>query len=162
MMERWHDVMASPIGPLVLVAEQEGLVAIRFARNGHPDVPADSELRKERLAGFVSQLVEYFDGARQHFELPIAPRGTPFQLAAWRALQGIPFGETRSYAAQANVIGRPKAVRAVGAANGANPIPIVIPCHRVIGSDGSLTGFGGGLDAKRWLLEFESRQRKLF
>lgn len=162
MTDRWHDVMASPVGPLVLVADAEGLVAIRFARGGDPDVPVGSERRQSAMAQFVGQLVEYFDGARQTFELPLAPQGMPFQLAAWRALQRIPFGETRSYKDQARAIDRPSAVRAIGAANGANPIPIVIPCHRVIGSDGSLTGFGGGLEAKRWLLEFESRQRKLF
>ncbi|MCB1554903.1 MAG: methylated-DNA--[protein]-cysteine S-methyltransferase [Xanthomonadales bacterium] len=159
--EYWHEVLESPLGPLVLVATRDGLDAIRFARNGQPDLPADSMHAPGRLAGYVQQLQEYFAGTREAFELPLAPRGTAFQLLAWRALGSIPFGETRSYADQARAIGRPKAVRAVGAANGANPIPIVIPCHRVIGSDGSLTGFGGGLDAKRWLLGFESRQRSL-
>jgi methylated-DNA-[protein]-cysteine S-methyltransferase len=101
-------------------------------------------------------LQEYFRGERRTFDLPLAPRGTEFQMDVWRALQRIPYGETRSYSGIAREIGRPAAVRAVGAANGANPIPIVIPCHRVVGSNGSLTGFGGGIETKRWLLALES------
>jgi methylated-DNA-[protein]-cysteine S-methyltransferase len=106
------------------------------------------------------QLVEYFEGARSEFELELRPLGTEFQRAAWHALSQIPYGETRSYAQQAVRMGKPRAVRAVGRANATNPLPIVIPCHRVIGSDGSLTGFGGGIDAKRWLLAHESPQAR--
>jgi methylated-DNA-[protein]-cysteine S-methyltransferase len=101
------------------------------------------------------QLEEYFAGSRQEFDLPLSPRGTPFERSVWEELRRIPFGETRSYADVARALGKPAATRAVGRANGANPIPIVVPCHRVIGSNGSLTGFGGGLDAKARLLEIE-------
>jgi methylated-DNA-[protein]-cysteine S-methyltransferase len=104
----------------------------------------------------LRQLAEYFAGDRTDFDIKLAPRGTPFQLDVWRTLQRIPYGETRSYADIARSIGRPTATRAVGAANGANPIPIIIPCHRVIGSNGSLTGFGGGMGVKRRLLDLES------
>jgi methylated-DNA-[protein]-cysteine S-methyltransferase len=101
------------------------------------------------------QLGEYFAGTRQAFDLPLAPHGTPFQLQVWRMLMQIPWGETWSYAQMARHIGQPTATRAVGAANGRNPLPIVLPCHRVIGSDGSLTGFGGGLPTKEFLLTLE-------
>jgi methylated-DNA-[protein]-cysteine S-methyltransferase len=100
-------------------------------------------------------LKEYFDGTRRHFDLPLGPRGTEFQLRVWEALTQIPYGQTRSYRDIALAIGKPTAVRAVGAANGRNPLPIVVPCHRVIGSDGSLTGFAGGLEAKTRLLQLE-------
>ena len=116
--------------------------------------------------GFVlhktkQQLTEYFEGKRKTFDLPLSLKGTPFQLECWNALQRIPYGATATYGEIARSIGRPAAVRAVGAANGANPIPIIVPCHRVIGSNGSLTGFGGGIDMKRWLLDFESGSRRL-
>ncbi len=104
----------------------------------------------------IRQLEEYFAGTRKQFDIPLALRGTPFQLEVWHALQQIPYGETRTYAGIAHAIGRPTATRAVGAANGANPIPIIVPCHRVIGSNGSLTGFGGGIDVKRRLLDLEA------
>ena len=108
-----------------------------------------------RTRGVTRQLAEYFARKRRTFDLELAPVGTPFQLAVWRILSTIPYGETLSYREVALTLGQPEAVRAVGAANGANPIPIVVPCHRVIGSDGSLTGFGGGLDNKLLLLELE-------
>jgi methylated-DNA-[protein]-cysteine S-methyltransferase len=111
--------------------------------------------------GAIRQLCEYFAGERKIFSLKLSPQGTDFQKAVWSALQKIPYGETISYKQLAERIGKPKAVRAVGAANGANPIPIIIPCHRVIGHDGSLTGFGGGLPLKKRLLELESRQLPL-
>jgi methylated-DNA-[protein]-cysteine S-methyltransferase len=104
------------------------------------------------------QLQEYFSGKRQAFTFPLAPRGTPFQLAVWNALLEIPYGDTISYAELARRIGKPSAVRAVGAANGANPIPVIIPCHRVIGSNGTLTGYGGGIERKQWLLALEGRR----
>ena len=103
----------------------------------------------------MRELAEYFAGSRKQFDIPLAPRGTPFQLDVWRTLQRIPYGETRCYEEIARTIGRPTATRAVGAANGANPIPIIIPCHRVIGKNGSLTGFGGGISVKRRLLDLE-------
>jgi methylated-DNA-[protein]-cysteine S-methyltransferase len=106
----------------------------------------------------AKQLAEYFSGKRTVFALDLAPRGTPFQLAVWNALLEIPYGDTISYAELARRIGKPSAVRAVGAANGANPIPIIIPCHRVIGSNGTLTGYGGGIERKQWLLALEGRR----
>lgn len=146
----WHAYAPSPIGDLLLVANEEGLVSVNF--RGTSEAPRD----QKRLAHAIGQLEEYFDGTRRQFDLQLAPRGTPFQLAVWRMLQRIPYGETRSYLDIAKSIGRPSATRAVGAANGANPMPIIIPCHRVIGSSGSLTGFGGGLAVKRRLLDLES------
>lgn len=153
--------VGSPLGPLVLRARGGRLVGI--------DLPAGAAGARARTAGdgeggpaeaavlarAAGQLEEYFAGRRRRFELPLGPEGTPFQRAAWEALLAIPYGETRSYGAQAAAIGRPRAVRAVGAANGANPLPIVIPCHRVVGADGSLTGYGGGVEAKRILLALE-------
>jgi O-6-methylguanine DNA methyltransferase len=115
--------------------------------------------RKPERSGIVAlalnQIAEYLDGQRRDFDLPLDVRGTDFQRRMWAAVAGIPYGETRTYAEIAFAIGKPKAVRAVGAANGANPLPLVVPCHRVVGSDGSLTGYGGGLDVKRQLLEME-------
>ena len=110
------------------------------------------------LAAATAQLAEYFAGRRQEFDIPLDLTGTEFQRAAWSALASVPFGETRSYRQQAEAIGRPKAVRAVGAANGKNPVPIVLPCHRIVGSDGSLTGYGGGLPIKEFLLNHEQAQ----
>jgi methylated-DNA-[protein]-cysteine S-methyltransferase len=107
------------------------------------------------LARAGEQLNEYFAGRRQSFDLPLAARGTGFQQSVWRALTDIPYGVTRSYREIAEAVGSPRAFRAVGAANGRNPIAVIVPCHRVIGADGSLTGFGGGLERKRWLLEHE-------
>jgi methylated-DNA-[protein]-cysteine S-methyltransferase len=108
------------------------------------------------LRAAAAQLAEYFAGKRRTFDLPLAPHGTPFQLAVWSALRAIPYGETRNYAELARAIGRPTASRAVGAANGKNPLGIIVPCHRVIGASGALTGYAGGLSAKRWLLELEA------
>jgi methylated-DNA-[protein]-cysteine S-methyltransferase len=142
----------APFGQLLIAKENDAVVEIRFR-------PADIDgLRDDdAVANVAAQLHEYFRGERQSFDLPLAPHGTEFQQDVWRALQRIPYGETRSYSDIAREIGRPAAVRAVGAANGANPISIVIPCHRVVGSNGSLTGFGGGIETKRWLLALESR-----
>jgi methylated-DNA-[protein]-cysteine S-methyltransferase len=123
--------------------------------------PPGAERRPEAapLPAARRQLGEYLAGLRRDFELPLAPRGTDFERRVWRALCAIPYGETRSYAQIAATIGNPAACRAVGRANGRNPLPIVVPCHRVIGSDGSLTGFGGGLDLKRFLLDLEGARR---
>jgi len=146
----------APFGEVLVVKDGSAVVEIRF-RPGAIDALRDDNA----VADVAAQLHEYFRGQRCAFDLELAPRGTEFQLAVWKALQRIPYGETRSYAEIARAIGRPAAVRAVGAANGANPIPIVIPCHRVVGSNGSLTGFGGGLETKRWLLALESPQRAI-
>ena len=148
-----HMRIDSPIGELTLVARDGALVGVHFP-SGAP--PAGSrEATEPVLEAAAEQLREYFAGERTDFDLPLELDGTAFQQEAWRALADIPYGETVSYGEQARRLGRPDAVRAVGAANGANPIAIVLPCHRVIGADGSLTGFGGGLGTKRFLLEHE-------
>jgi len=153
----------TPIGELGLVASELGLRRVLWAREAAETMPAaDARACSLLLDEAAWQLGEYFDGERTAFELPLDLEGTPFQRRAWLALAEIPYGETVSYAAQAARLGRPDAVRAVGAANGRNPVPIVLPCHRVVGSDGSLTGFGGGLDLKRALLDHESGRRPLF
>lgn len=152
--------MPSPIGELTLVATDAALVAIRFPGedDGRARVPTPALAPGHPiLSAAEAQLSDYFAGTRRVFDLPLAPAGTAFRLTVWQALGGIPFGETRSYLDVARAIGQPSATRAVGAANGRNPLPIVIPCHRVIGADGSLTGFGGGLPTKRFLLEHERR-----
>jgi methylated-DNA-[protein]-cysteine S-methyltransferase len=149
----------SPIGDL-LVAKNGGnaLAEIRFAHDGRPAAAPKAWIRNDRaLADVVAQLRAYFDGDLREFTLPLAFHGTEFQERVWGRLRAIPYGETTTYGAIARDIGNPEAVRAVGAANGANPIPIVVPCHRVIGSNGSLTGFGGGIEVKRWLLAHEAR-----
>ena len=122
-----------------------------------PDTTDEATLAM--LDGAAAQLTEYFAGNRTAFDLPLDLVGTQFQTEAWHALAGVPYGTTVSYGEQARRLGRPAAVRAVGAANGRNPVPIVLPCHRIIGADGSLTGFGGGLDTKRWLLDHEQQPR---
>ncbi|MEA2163118.1 MAG: methylated-DNA-[protein]-cysteine S-methyltransferase [Thermoanaerobaculia bacterium] len=144
----------TPIGAILIAGDGDVIVETYFAgAKPKPDwIRDDAALREAAY-----QLHAYFAGERRDFDLPLAPRGTEFQLSVWSALREIPYGETTTYAAIANSIGRPKAIRAVGAANGANPIPIVIPCHRVIGSNGSMTGFGGGVDVKRQLLALEAR-----
>lgn len=153
--------MASPVGPLLLIAGEEGLRRICFRNGSHPLPPAAGWTRAgERFRAVIIQLEAYFAGELQCFDLALALVGTPFQREVWSTLRSIPYGETVSYGELARQVGRPKAYRAVGAANGRNPIPIVIPCHRVIGSDGSLTGFGGGLAIKRRLLELEARYRQ--
>ena len=151
-----YRYLDSPIGSLFLAGDETGLKFIGFPEGKGKMVPASGWiLDDKRFDDVESQLSEYFEGKRRSFDLELAPSGTAFQLAVLDALQTIPFGETRSYLDIARQIGRPAAVRAVGAANGRNPLPIVIPCHRVIGADGSLTGFGGGLQTKRYLLELE-------
>jgi len=152
----FYRYIKSPIGQLLLAGDEDGLKFIGFPLGkGQVAVDTGWEHSSDCLLDVESQLREYFDGKRQSFELKLAPTGTAFQLAVLDALLTIPFGETRSYLDIARQIGRPAAVRAVGAANGRNPLPIVIPCHRVIGADGGLTGFGGGLEAKLFLLELE-------
>ncbi len=155
-MTRCHHTIDSPIGPLTLVAAAGELQEIHFPNTGEvgadvgPDDPTEPV-----IVDAARQLGEYFDGNRQAFDLPLRPLGTPFQLEAWWGLTTIPYGETVSYGEQARRLGHDGKARAVGAANGRNPLPIVLPCHRVVGSDGSLVGFGGGLATKAWLLHHE-------
>jgi len=153
----YTDMLDTPIGPLQCGVNEPGeVVFINFvAGRGAKDLPG-AVADPRRLQRLTIQLREFFDGSRTEFDLPLSPRGTEFQKQVWSVLRRIPFGSTRSYQEIATTIGRPAATRAVGAANGSNPIPIVVPCHRVIGSNGSLTGFGGGLPVKRWLLEHEA------
>jgi O-6-methylguanine DNA methyltransferase len=177
-METLHTTnMNSAIGPLFLAASAHGLLALEFDARlaGQPSIrPNPRDLRREKekekekeqkgfrfedsprpMRLYVSQLEEYFAGKRRGFNFPLDLRGTDFQLACWRALLAIPYGETRTYRDIARVAGKPNAFRAVGMANHRNPIAIVVPCHRVIASDGTLCGYGGGLDVKRKLLELE-------
>ncbi|MFI6349970.1 methylated-DNA--[protein]-cysteine S-methyltransferase [Streptomyces sp. NPDC050560] len=154
-----HTLIDSPYGPLTLVATDGTLSALYMTDHRHQPPP---ETFGERVAPdapafvpAVRQLDGYFAGELREFDLPLHMDGTPFQRSVWAGLTRIPYGETRSYGELAEELGRPTAVRAVGLANGRNPISIIVPCHRVIGADGSLTGYGGGIDRKRRLLEFE-------
>ena len=174
-------VMATPIGPLTLVADEVGLRAVTWPdedgsrvglagrlaasppaahlADGH--ATSEPTSAEEVLVAAEVQLTEYFAGERVTFDLPLHLVGTDFQQEAWRSLAAIPYGETISYGEQADRLGRPKAVRAVGAANGRNPLSVVLPCHRVVAANGDLTGFAAGLDTKRWLLDHESGQAPL-
>lgn len=154
-MITYYSTVESPIGRLLLTATDAGLSGL-YMREPAPDVEWVHDPR--RLDGAASQLCRYFNGSLQTFDIPLDLRGTPFQIEVWNALTEIPFGGTWSYRELAARIGRPNAVRAVGAANGRNPVSIVVPCHRVIGADGSLTGYGGGLERKRFLLDHEARR----
>lgn len=160
-MPIFTDSLPSPIGMLALAADESGLRQIRFEQERHP-VPSHGAgvSAPERFAEVRAQLQAYFAGELTAFDLPLSPQGTPFQLRVWQALRDIAYGQTESYGELARRIGDANATRAVGAANGRNPLPIVIPCHRVIGSDGSLTGFGGGIERKRFLLELEGARRQ--
>jgi methylated-DNA-[protein]-cysteine S-methyltransferase len=150
-----YAVMNSPIGPLTLRATEKGLSSIHFGSAVPPNGVASGVLDERAHRENFKQLQEYFDGIRTRFDLPLDIHGTPFQMAVWHELQKIPYGETRTYGEIARSIGKPGAARAVGMANHENPVAIVIPCHRVVGSDGSLTGYAGGLDLKKKLLEIE-------
>lgn len=165
MTDLGYRIVESPVGRLRLVAGFEALVAVLWEREPAGHV-ALAEARPSEddpvLARAGEQLAEYFRGARRCFDLPLRPQGTPFQLRVWEALREIPFGETRTYGALAQQLGDPQLARAVGAANGRNPLSIVVPCHRVIGAAGALTGFAGGLEAKAFLLALESEQASLF
>jgi methylated-DNA-[protein]-cysteine S-methyltransferase len=155
----YYCYLDTPIGELLLAGEDDALAMIGFPKGSMRREPEPDWIFNERpLANARKQLREYFDGDRREFDLPLKLSGTEFQVSVLEALLGIPYGETTSYGEIARRIGRPKAVRAVGAANGRNPIPIVVPCHRVIGSTGDLTGFGGGLDTKEALLRLEAEQ----
>lgn len=152
-----YTILPSPLGNLLLSASPEGLTGVWIMGEKHcPARPAHWHENAVEFRAAARQLTEYFAGTRHAFDLPLAPQGTPFQRLAWEALQQIPYGQTRSYQEQAAAIGRPAAVRAIGTANGRNPLSIIVPCHRVIGANGSLTGYGGGLGAKQWLLAHEA------
>jgi len=158
----YYTSYESPVGPLLLAGDSDALRLVSFESSKHAAPPqADWKQDKAPFAEVIRQLQAYFCGELRKFDVPLALEGTEFQLNVWNALRGIPYGETISYLQLAERIGKPKAVRAVGLANGSNPIPIIVPCHRVIGSDGSLTGFGGGLSTKKMLLELESKQLSL-
>ena len=153
-MKRIYKEMESPIGPLLLSADEKGLRSIEFLQVTRTVLPSGtSPVLRETIA----QLKAYFAGELREFSVPLAPEGTPFQLSVWEHLMAIPYGETISYGELAKRIGNPNASRAVGLANGSNPIPVIVPCHRVIGSNGKLTGYGGGLPIKKHLLALEQR-----
>ena len=155
-------ILASPIGPLTLTKRGRALTGLHMEMQRHP--PSDTAAWERDDGAFddvIDQLESYFAGSLQRFDLPIELHGTPFQRRVWAGLQDIPFGSTSSYGALAQRIGKPGASRAVGLANGRNPIAIIVPCHRVIGADGTLTGYGGGLDRKRWLLDHERKELPL-
>lgn len=159
-MKTCYQKISSPVGPIYIVADNSYLRAITFAVNWKKETKAmgdavreDNEIIKQTQ----DQLREYFAQERTDFDLPLHLNGTEFQRQTWQALLTIPYGETRSYSEQAQLIGNPRAVRAVGRTNGLNPIAIVVPCHRVIGKSGKLTGYAGGLDIKKFLLDLESR-----
>jgi methylated-DNA-[protein]-cysteine S-methyltransferase len=160
MTELFYKEIASPVGKLKLVASADALVAVLWERERPNRVKLNTMTpapQQPILLAAERQLAEYFAGARTEFDLPLQPYGSEFQKKVWQALREIPFGETRSYLDLAKAVGSSKAARAVGAANGKNPLSIIVPCHRVVGSDGSLTGFAGGLDTKATLLALEAR-----
>ena len=157
MSETYAGTLDTPIGPALLVGREGPLSGLYLDREPNPAWVAD----EGRLDPVRVQVTEYFDGDRKEFDLPLAPTGTPFQLAVWDVLLEVGYGETASYADIARRIGKPTAFRAVGAANGRNPISLIIPCHRVIGSAGALVGYGWGVDRKAWLLAHEQRDAQL-
>jgi methylated-DNA-[protein]-cysteine S-methyltransferase len=159
-----YDFYESPHGPMLLVAEDEGLCGVYF--DGQKHLPRiGSEWRRNPQQALLRQakreLAEYFGGERKRFETALAPEGTPFQRSVWKAISNVAFGETITYAELARRAGRPGSARAAGAATGRNPIGIIVPCHRIVGSNGSLTGYAGGLDRKRALLALESGKKEL-
>jgi methylated-DNA-[protein]-cysteine S-methyltransferase len=155
---RVYTVVDSPVGALTLVADDGALAGLYMEDQRHrPAQAMFGEADTRPFRAVTEQLAEYFAGERTGFDVPLALRGTPFQLAVWSELREIPYGERISYGELAERIGRPTASRAVGLANGKNPVGIIVPCHRVVGSTGDLTGYGGGLERKRSLLDFENR-----
>ena len=161
-MSLFFTYLSSPIGSLLLAADDTGLREVTFPKNGAIASPQPDWIEDESaLSDTIRQLRAYFAGDLETFVLPLKPEGTPFQQRVWNELLNIPYGETISYGELATRIGNPNASRAVGLANGSNPIPIIIPCHRVIGSNGKLTGYGGGLPIKEKLLALERRQLRL-
>jgi methylated-DNA-[protein]-cysteine S-methyltransferase len=158
-----YTTMQSPIGPLLLAGDAQGLHLVFFMNGRRPKTPHRNWTEDKRpFKDAIAQLKAYFEAQLRDFDLPLVLKGTDFQLQVWQRLQKIPCGETTSYGAIARELGTPEAARAVGLANGSNPIPIIVPCHRVIGSNGDLTGFGGGLPLKKKLLALESNQKTLF
>ncbi len=159
-MTTFHTTYESPVGPLLLMSDGTSLTGLHTDSDKHRPAVRPDWIRDDNVPPFAqakAQLRDYFDGRRSEFDLPLAPQGTEFQKTVWRELRNIPFGETISYAELARRIGRPTASRAVGHSNARNPISIIVPCHRVIGADNSLTGYAGGLDRKRALLALEAR-----
>ncbi len=154
MKKLYYTCMESPVGTLLLLGDGESLLMIDF--HGGRDIRAEWTENRTPFEKVIVELKEYFQGERKSFDVPVKPVGTPFQQKVWEKLFEIPYGETVSYGGIAHRLGKPKAARAVGSACKSNPIPIIIPCHRVIGSNGNLTGFGGGLEIKRMLLSLES------
>lgn len=162
MSKMFHTTIESPIGPLFLAGEERGLRYVSFAASRRAQKPRrDWVADRKPFIETIRQLRQYFAGKLKEFDLPLLLEGTEFQVLVWKNLRKIPYGETLSYGELARRIGKADAVRAVGAANGANPIPIIVPCHRVIGSNGDLIGFGGGLPIKKKLLALEGRQLSL-
>lgn len=156
-MSVFHCTAPSPVGPIRLVASEKGLCGLYLNSEQHDVQMAQPSIEEPAyFSAILSQLGAYFAGNLRQFEIPLDLRGTSFQLRAWQALTEIPYGQTCSYGEQARAIGQAAAVRAIGLANGKNPISIIVPCHRVIGKNGSLTGYGGGLERKRFLLDLES------
>jgi methylated-DNA-[protein]-cysteine S-methyltransferase len=153
-----YAIMDSPLGSLTIGSSERGLVSVQFGLN----MPADGLIDDAANRKVIEQLQKYFERKRTHFDLPLDVQGTPFQLAVWNELLKIPYGSTCSYIDIARSLGRPGAARAVGMANHENPIAVVIPCHRVVGSDGSLTGYAGGLHLKQQLLGIETQTQLLF
>ena len=157
-----YTYIDSPIGALLVTRDEGGVTGLDLPATRYPRRIRDDWERDDAAFDDVrAQLSEYFAGTRQQFDLPLNAQGNAFQRAVWQTLSDIPYGETTSYGKVAASIGNPDGARAVGVANGQNPIPIIVPCHRVIGADGSLTGYGGGLPAKRWLLDHEARHAGL-
>ena len=154
-----RGTIEAPFGVVTVIGSDLGIRFVMFANDAHPKPLEKLHISDTEIHGSVNdaitQLEEYFAGSRHDFELSLDLQGTEFQVAAWNALADIPYGRTASYGQQAASIGRPKAVRAIGGANGRNPVAIVLPCHRIVGADGSLTGFGGGIEVKKWLLDHE-------
>ena len=157
-MNTQHTLLDSPVGPLTLVARGDALAGLYMVDHKHVKVALGERVPADAvpvLRETIRQLTEYFEHRRTAFDLPLTSSGTPFQQAVWAELARIPFGETRAYADLARALDRPQAFRAVGTANGRNPISIIVPCHRVVGRDGTLHGYGGGVRVKEWLLEHE-------
>jgi len=160
-MDTSFKKILSPVGPIYIVADNSSLKAVTFEKNWPDELRKWKKIEQNNnqiLQQTSNQLDEYFHGKRTVFDLPLTFTGTPFQNDTWKALLTIPYGETRSYSEQAEIIGNPQAVRAVGRTNGLNPIAIVVPCHRVIGKSGKLTGYAGGLDIKKFLLNLEKKK----
>jgi methylated-DNA-[protein]-cysteine S-methyltransferase len=148
-----YAVLDTPVGPVTLASSEQGLSSLQFGTA----IPAGAVMDNSANAIFLNKVSEYFQGRRAHFDFPLDVEGTPFQMTVWKALMQIPYGETRSYGDIAKAIGKPGAARAVGMANHENPVAVVIPCHRVVGQNGSLTGYAGGLELKQKLLSIERR-----